>query len=236
MNLYDFENILIIAAHPDDEVLGAGGLIKKYTDLGKKVTVIFAATGISSRYSKEYLKNNDVQKEVDFLHETAYKANSHLGVKELFFLDFPDNRLDTVSRMDITIELKKYINKLRPDTVLTHHYGDYNWDHSIVYDSVLYACRANYNDHFPKILLAFEVLSSTERSFQNSQNIYKPNLFVDINNELEYKQKAMLEYKTELREYPHPRSKEAIKNLAAKRGNEVGLEFAEAFEIIRIIA
>jgi LmbE family N-acetylglucosaminyl deacetylase len=229
------ENILIIAAHPDDEVLGLGGTILKKVKKGYKIFVVFLATGIAARYKDPKKEKGKIEREIKKLKKECQKSAAILKIKEMFFLDFPDNRLDTIPKMDITFKLKEILEIIKPQIVYTHHFGDYNWDHQIAFDITLMACRPNVGDHFPKKIYSYEVLSSTERSFQNKVNVFAPNVFEDIKDVIKFKKKAMQCYKSELRKYPHPRSPEAIENLAKKRGNEVGLEFAEAFELIREI-
>jgi LmbE family N-acetylglucosaminyl deacetylase len=229
------ENILVISAHPDDEVLGVGGTIAKKAMDGHNIFVVILATGIASRYSNPNKQKDKIEVEINNLRKEAEKSASILKIKKIHFLDFPDNRLDTIPKMDITFELKEIIENVKPQIVYTHHFGDYNWDHRIAFDVSLMACRPNVGDVFPKQIYSYEVLSSTDRSFQNNLNVFAPNVFEDIKDTIELKKKALQCYKTELRKYPHPRSPEALEYLARKRGNEVGLEFAEAFQLIRKI-
>jgi LmbE family N-acetylglucosaminyl deacetylase len=225
-------SVLIIAAHPDDEVLGCGGTIAKFVSNGTKVDVLIVATGATGR-----LKSTELdQSELDILlelKEDSKKANEILGVNKVTFLDYPDNRLDTVSKMDLALDIKNHIQKIKPDAVFTHHFGDYNWDHQIVFDTTLMAARANTGDFIPNYVLSYEVLSSTERSFQSPQHIFTPNIYIDIEKQLNKKIEALKCYKTELNAYPHPRSPEVVKTLADKRGVEVSLKQAECFQLIR---
>ena len=226
---------VVIAAHPDDEVLGAGATIAKMAHEQMNVYVIFTATGISSRYTDFNLYKEKIEKEILALQQQAQNAADILGVKELFYLDFPDNRLDTVSRMDITHKIKSYLDKIRPKILFTHHPGDYNWDHSIVHDATLMAARATPDEYFPDYIYTYEVLSATERSAQEPHTVFCPTTYIDIDSTIEKKKKAIVAYKSELREYPHPRSPEAVEMLALKRGNEIGIAFAEAFHLVREI-
>lgn len=229
------ENILVISAHPDDEVLGVGGTIAKKAIEGHDIFVVILATGIAARYSNPNSQKAKIKQEIDNLRKEAEKSASVLGVKKIFFLDFPDNRLDTIPKMDITFKLKEIIEIIKPQIVYIHHFGDYNWDHQIAFETSLMACRPNVGDYFPNQIYSYEVVSSTERSFQNNLNVFTPNVFENIETTIESKKKALQCYKTELREYPHPRSPEAIEYLARKRGGEVAFEFAEAFQLIRKI-
>jgi len=228
-------NILIMAAHPDDEVLGMGSTILKRAMSGHKIFVIFLATGVVARYSNPDKQKAKIRQEITDLKSEAEKSAAILRIEKIYFLDFPDNRLDTIARMDITFKIKEIIDVVNPEIVYTHHCGDYNWDHRIAFDVTLMACRPNVGDNFPKKIYSYEVLSSTERSFQNNVNIFAPNVFENIKDTIDFKKQAMSCYKTESRKYPHPRSPEAIEYLARKRGGEVGLEFAEAFQLIRKI-
>jgi LmbE family N-acetylglucosaminyl deacetylase len=214
---------------------GWGGTIAKKTTEGHNIFVVILATGIAARYSNPSRQKIRIKQEIDNLRKEAEKSTSILGVKKIYFLDFPDNRLDTIPKMDITFKLKEIIEVVKPQIVYTHHFGDYNWDHQIAFEVSLMACRPNVGDFFPNQIYSYEVLSSTERSFQNKVNVFAPNVFEDIKETIELKKRALQCYKTELRKYPHPRSAEAIEYLSRKRGGEVGLEFAEAFQLIRKI-
>ena len=228
------ETILVIAAHPDDEVLGAGGTIARRVREGHQVHVAYLATGITGR--DENQDEEDARAEINALYDDARRAGGILGVSAQHFLGFPDNRLDTVPRMDIAHALKKIVNEIRPGTVFTHHHGDYNWDHRIAFEAAMMACRACPGETFPSTILSYEVPSSTERAFQSPAFSFCPTTYVDISESLEQKIAALEAYAGELGEYPHPRSGKALTHLAAKRGNEVALQYAEAFCLIRHIS
>ncbi len=227
------EKILVIAAHPDDEVLGVGGTMAKKALAGHDVYVVIMATGIAARYQNPNSAKDKIGAQVKVLRKEAEKAADILMVKKVLFLDFPDNRLDTVAKMDIVFKLKEIVEKIKPNTVYTHHYGDYNWDHGVVYDVTLMACRQNAGDFAPQKIYAYEVLSSTERGFRGTGSVFVPHVYEDIGKTISAKKKAMNCYKTELRKYPHPRSLEAVEYLARKRGSEVSIAHAEAFQLIR---
>lgn len=235
MELEKGKRALVVAAHPDDEVLGAGGTMLKMAHGGMEVFVVYVATGVAARYDRADECAEEIAQKVQELKEDAHSATSLLQVRETFFLDLPDNRLDTVSRMDVARRLQKLSFEIKPEVVLTHHHGDYNWDHGIVHDASLMAFRADSGAFFPRIIAAYEVPSATERSFQSPASVFCPTIFVDIAATIEKKKAALTHYKSEARDYPHPRSPQAVENLAAKRGNEVGLEFAEAFQLIRAV-
>lgn len=233
MNKLQKNKILIVAAHPDDEVLGCGGIIAKEKDNGNDVKVVILATGKTSRSDKQ---PQDVQNEIDKLYQESRQALGILGIESenIIFGDFPDQKLDSIPILDIIHFLKKIVQKYKPDIVYTHHSGDYNVDHRIVFDATVFVSRPYQGEHYPSELYSYEVLSSTEWSYQ-SKKPFKPTVYVNIKDQIERKKQAMLAYKSELKYYPHPRSEKGVENLAMKRGNEVSKEYAEAFELIRKI-
>jgi len=124
------------------------------------------------------------------------------------------------------------VERVRPDTIFTHHPGDYNWDHTVTFDAVLMASRHSPGEFAAREVLAFEVLSSSERGYRNG-SAFAPTVYVDVSKTIDKKKLALTYYASEARPYPHPRSIEALEYLARKRGGEVGIEYAEAFELIR---
>lgn len=226
---------LVVAAHPDDEVLGVGGTMRGMADRDTEVFVVYVATGIAGRYDQSDADRDEVARQIEQLKSDSRDAAKLLKVGKTFFLDLPDNRLDTVSRMDIARQLQEISFGLEPDIVFTHHHGDYNWDHNIVHEASLMAFRADHGAFFPKTILSYEVPSATERAFQHPASVFCPTTFVDIKDTIESKKAALACYRSEARDYPHPRSPQAVEHWAAKRGNEVGLEFAEAFQLIRTV-
>lgn len=223
--------VLVIAAHPDDEVLGCGGTIARLTGEGHDVYVAILGEGITSRYDKREQANQRIIKE---LQDRFRQVSKLLGVKDLFLYDFPDNRFDTVSLLDIVKIVEKLINRFQPKIVYTHHGGDLNIDHVITHRAVMTATRPVENCPVKEIY-AFEVPSSTEWAFGQFQAAFQPNVFVDISVTLETKIQAMEIYESEAQAFPHPRSPEAIMASARKWGSTVGLQAAEAFELIRKI-
>jgi LmbE family N-acetylglucosaminyl deacetylase len=222
-------NILIIVAHPDDEVLGCGGTIAKLSENNTIYTLILGE-GITSRD----IPDEEKKEELKELKKQSAEANKILGVKKVFFKNFPDNKFDTIPLLDIIKSIEKTIQGIKPEEIFTHHYGDLNIDHQIVHKAVLTATRP-VGDYTVKKILSFEVLSSTEWNYQNQTNIFTPNTYIDISGIIDKKLEAMKIYKSETRDYPHPRSLEGIEILAKKRGLEVGLAFAEAFCQVREI-
>jgi N-acetylglucosamine malate deacetylase 1 len=227
------QNVLVIAAHPDDEILGCGGTIAKHVKKGDKVHCIILAEGITSR---DKIRNRELhQRELTELGIAAQKANQILGVHTLRLLDFPDNRMDSVDRLDIIKVVEDLINEFKPDIVYTHHIGDVNIDHRRIHEAVITACRPIPGNHFVKQILFFETASSTEWMTPGSAPAFSPNWYVDISETLELKLDALRAYECEMREWPHARSVEALKYLAHWRGANIGVHAAEAFILGRNI-
>jgi N-acetylglucosamine malate deacetylase 1 len=225
------QSILILAAHPDDEVLGCGGTIAKLAGKNANVHVAFLADGVFSRTGdKRQQKNLLADRRV-----AAQKACDILGVRSLSFNNFPDNRMDTISLLDIVQVLESLIANHKPEIVFTHHAGDVNVDHRRLHEAVVTACRPQHG-HSVKTLLCFEVPSSTEWQLPGSAPFFAPNWFVDISETLELKLRALKAYAAELRNWPHPRSSQGVEHLAHWRGATVGVDAAEAFFLGRRLA
>jgi len=224
-------NILVIAAHPDDEVLGCGGTIARLTLEGHDVYVAILGEGITSRYDK---REQADQKVLEELQTRSRRVAKLLGIKELFLYEFPDNRFDTVPLLDIIKIIEDLMNRLRPGIIYTHHAGDLNIDHVITHRAVLTATRPVENCPV-KELYTFEVPSSTEWAFSQFKPAFQPNVFMDIRTTLETKIQAMQIYESEARPFPHPRSSQALRVIAEKWGSSVNLHVAEAFQLIRSI-
>jgi len=217
-------SILILAAHPDDEVLGCGGSIAKLADEGASVHVAFLADGVFSRVGEQATQKIELTSR----RAAAQTACEILGAKSVSFDDFPDNRMDTTPLLEITQAVEALIAKRQPDTVFTHHAGDVNIDHRRLHEAVVAACRPQ--QAFPvKTLLCFEVSSSTEWQLPGSAPAFTPNWFVDISTTLDRKLVALEAYAAELRAWPHPRSLQGVEHLARWRGATVGVDAAEAF-------
>jgi len=225
------EKTLIIAAHPDDEILGCGGTIARLSKEGHDVFVAILGEGITSRYMKREQTDQGVIKD---LQTQSRQVSKLLGVKELFMYDLPDNRFDTVPLLDIVKILEKLIQDLNPAAIYTHYKGDLNIDHNITFRAVMTAARPLKGCSVREIR-AFEIASSTEWSFGQLDRPFTPNLFVDISETLNQKIEAMQIYENESRVFPHPRSPESLTATATRWGSTVGADAAEAFEIVRSI-
>ena len=218
------QSVLIVAAHPDDEILGCGGTIAKLADQGAKIHVAFLSDGVLSRGGDP----NTRKSQIDERRNAAHKASDILGVKSISFDEFPDNRMDTVALLDITQTIEKIISVHKPDMLFTHHVGDVNIDHRRTHEASVTACRPQ-SGHPVKTFLTFEVPSSTEWQLPASAPQFSPNWFVDISSTLDRKLAALEMYLSELRDWPHPRSLQAVEHLSRWRGATVGVEAAEAF-------
>ena len=223
------KTILIVAAHPDDEVLGCGGTIARLIKEGFEVYTLILGEGITSRDDMRDRKRRE--EEITELKGEAKEANKILGVKEVFFYDFPDNRFDTVPFLDIVKVIEKVENSINPEIIFTHYEMDLNIDHQITYRAVITATRP-LKEETVKEIYSFEIPSSTEWRYPLN---FSPDVFFDISTTIDIKIKALEKYKTELKKYPHPRSLEGVKLIAKNWGIKVGLEYAEAFKVVRIL-
>jgi len=220
--------ILVIAPHPDDEVLGCGGTIKNYTNNGDEVYLCIATKPYTPEWSEEFIKNRK---------EEINNSCKVLGIKETFFLDLPTVKLDTVSQKQINDLIAVCVEKVKPEIVYIPHKGDLNRDHQIIFDSSLVAVRTK-PDGFIKKVFSYEVLSETdwgEQKIRGMDDIFLPTVYVDIEKTLKNKLEAMECYGNEVKKFPHPRSLKGITVLSEKRGMESGLENAEAFVLVKEI-
>jgi len=217
--------VLIIAAHPDDEVLGCAGAIIKNIQEGKRVSVCILTDGAITRYKKDMVK---------ILRNHALKCAKILGGPELIFGNLPNQLLDTLPITEVIKTIEKVINSVKPDIVYTHDKGDLNRDHKIVYEATLTASRPIPGSKI-KSLLTYFVPSSSEFNNVDKESVFVPNVFLDIKNEVARKIRAFSCYQTEIKPYPHPRSPEAIKTYAQWWGIQAGIEYAEPYRLIRTI-
>jgi len=223
------KKILIIAAHPDDEVLGCFGTVAKLIKQGYEAYTLILGEGKTSRDEKR-----DKEKklnEIKILNEEIQKANSLIGIKKTFVYNFPDNRFDSIDLLDIIKVISNIKDEIKPDIIFTHFENDLNIDHQITYKAVLTATRPMENESVKEIY-SFEILSSTE---WNCPISFSPDVYFDISDTIKDKLKAMDCYKSELRKYPHPRSLEGIKLNAKYWGMRVGKKAVESFKCVRII-
>ena len=217
--------VLIVAAHPDDEVLGCGGTIAKHINKGDKVHVVFMTNGVGSR--------NTSSKEIQERQQAAKNAANILGVSSTQQFDFPDNKMDTVALLDVVQLIERVVDKLQPEIIYTHHIGDLNIDHQITHKAVITACRPQ-PDFCVKEIYAFEVLSSTEWQTPEIEP-FCPNVFIDITNYINIKKQVLEAYSKEMRQPPHSRSVDNVLRINALRGNSIGVNYAEAFILLRFI-
>jgi N-acetylglucosamine malate deacetylase 1 len=220
--------VLVVAAHPDDEALGCGGTIRRLTDAGQTVHLLFVCDGVGSR------AGGHAREELAQRQAAAREAAAILGTTEPRFLAFPDNSLDSVPLLDVVKAIESVVAELKPEALYTHHAGDLNIDHALVARAVLTACRP-----LPGVtvrqIYSFEVPSSTEWNAPAPHKAFAASRFVNIAATLEAKLKACDAYHAEMRPFPHPRSREAITALAQVRGAAAGLAAAEAFMVLRQI-
>lgn len=223
-----FNKVLVVAAHPDDEILGCGATMAKHVAAGDEVHVLVLAEGLTSRTNNRCETNNE---ELVCLRSAAKEANTRLGVTSVVLNTFPDNRMDGIERLEVIKLIEDCIQRLKPTIIYTHHAGDVNIDHQIVHHAVVVACRPMI-DCSVKTILMFETLSSTEWQIP-PQPVFSPNWFVDITEFVEKKLWALEAYGMEMRQWPHPRSPEGVIALSKWRGSMIGVKAAEAFMLGR---
>jgi LmbE family N-acetylglucosaminyl deacetylase len=216
---------LIIAPHPDDEVLGAGGVIKKFSKEGHEVYVLVITRGTPKYYSDEKIQN---------VRNEALEAHKILGVRQTVFLDFHAPELDMTSNAEISKAISEYISKWKITDLFIPHRGDIHNDHRKVFEASLVAARPVGN-FTVKAIYAYETLSETEWAAPFSDDAFIPNHFENISDTMSYKFEAMKCFKSQIRDFPSTRSLETIESLAKFRGSTVGFNRAEAFMTIRTI-
>lgn len=221
--------ILVIAAHPDDEVLGCGGTIARLSQEGHAVHIAILGEGITSRYAQREEADTAL---IDALHTKSQQAADLMGAAKLSLFSLPDNRFDTVPMLEVVKIVEGLIERFSPEVVYTQHGGDLNVDHVVTYRATLTATRPMAGSPV-KAVYAYEVASSTEWAFQQFSPPFQPNVFVNIGDTLDVKIRAMEMYESEARRFPHPRSPEALTAIARRWGSVVGVPAAEAFELVR---
>lgn len=218
-------NYLVVVAHPDDEVLGAGATIKKLVSQKNRVAICVMSGKAAARANISDTLQLDM--------ETALKR---LGVEKKYQADFPNIKMNTVAHLDLVQFIESCIEDFGADAIITHHPSDTNNDHVVTSQAVQAACRLfQRRPNIPslKLLMYMEVLSSTEWALCSSANRFTPNVFVEVGKRgIEEKLDTLRFYKGVMRDYPHPRSSEAIMGLAAYRGVQSGCDYAEAFECV----
>lgn len=219
---------MVVAAHPDDEILGCGGTIARLAKNNNVFSMVLGE-GVTSRDNARDVGSR--KSELSTLQKQMQKTNKILGVKELVSYQLPDNRFDEVALLDITKLIESMIERVKPDTIFTHYQHDLNIDHELTFRAALTASRPLPGQSV-KAVYAFETISSTEFKFPLS---FSPDTFSDITDFLKIKQRALAEYKTEMKPFPHPRSLEMVKKNAEYWGVRVGVPAAEAFQTIRCL-
>jgi len=218
--------VLVIGAHPDDEVLGAGGTIARLAAKGHEVNAVLVCESSSPRYGNQM---------IPVLKEKAEMSAKILGMKEVVFYDFSNVRTNSIPMRDIKQAITESLDRFRPNWIFTHHRADVHVDHQIVFKATMEAARS-FGKCFVEQMLCYEVPSSTEWAPPFPDTAFLPNVFYDIGETIGQKTKALSVYKSELREYPHPRSLKAIYTYARRWGLRVGLHsYVEPFELIREI-
>ena len=217
--------ILAVVAHPDDEILGCGGTLAWHADRGDNVRILIVSDGVSSRGTDKA--------QLERRRKAAEAAAAEIGASSPILLDFPDNRLDQQPLLNVVQAIEHVVLEIQPEIIYTHHAGDLNIDHEIVHRAVTTACRPLPGSSL-LLIAAFEVLSSTEWTTPSAAKVFVPRLFVDISATMDRKLAALRSYQEEMRAFPHPRSSQTVRALAAYRGATAGFEAAEAFDIVRI--
>jgi LmbE family N-acetylglucosaminyl deacetylase len=217
--------VLVVAAHPDDEVYGVGGTMARLAAEGHDVFTLVVTDGSSTQYAGDPERAKQKSAECE-------QANRILGVRKVLYGNLPDMRLDTVPHVDINATIGGAIREIQPDWVFTQHGGDVNLDHQAVFAATLVACRPVPGLTVRRVY-AYEVGSSTEWAAPRVESVFLPNVYINVTETMGRKVAAVEAYVTEVREYPHPRSVGAVKAYAQHRGIQVGYPFAEAFILLR---
>ena len=223
--------ILIIAAHPDDDILGCGGMSSKYKSVDIDIRVIFIVEGTSCRFNESDLNSAIVQEEIYQRNSYGIKALNYLGVNNYKFYNLPCGRLDTVPIININKIMENEIREFKPTIIFTHSENDTNNDHRIIFRSTLMATRPVLTNKIRQ-LISFEILSSSEWNF--GSEFFKPNFFIELSEQnVQDKINALNFYESETKPYPFPRSTEGIKINCQYRGMQIGVKYAEAYKLLR---
>lgn len=231
MNFTLNKTILVVAAHPDDEMLGCAGTLARLTQNGSSITILLLGEGPTARLPSKNGGGYSLCKEAS---NSAMAAAKTIGINDVRFANLPDNRFDTISLLDIIQHIESIAEEIQPDIIFTHHAGDLNKDHCLTHQAVMTAFRP-LPDAKHVAILGFEVLSSTEYSAPHTAPPFIPNIYVNIEDTLQVKILTLQAYASEMRPWPHPRSFEAVEHLAKLRGCHCGCNAAEAFILYRSI-
>lgn len=218
-------NVLVIAPHPDDEVLGVGGTIAKRVEEGHNVYVCIVTKGCEPLFAQDLVEQT---------RSECRKADAFLGVKQTIFLDFPAAMIETVPRYQLNDAIVKVVQEIQPDEVYIPHRGDMQIDHKMVVDATMVALRPKYK-HVVKRIYAYETLSETGWDIPNTTNEFIPTVYENISGTLDRKLEAMSVFKSQLSDFPGARSVGAVEALAKYRGSTITVNAAEAFAVIREI-
>lgn len=221
--------VLVFAPHPDDEIIGCGGTITRHVENGDIVFVCIVTRGKPPVYkhTPEILEKlpHDLFNEIEASHKV-------LGIKNTYYLQFPAVMLETVPRYELNDKISEIITKLQPSVIYMPHFGDMQKDHAVTSEAIMVAVRPK-GHHIVQAVYSYETLSETEWNIPHSANAFIPNTYVDISKYLDRKKQAMSYYKSQLSDFPNPRSLEAMEALAKYRGSTMGSTSAEAFMLIR---
>lgn len=218
-------NVLVVAPHADDEIIGVGGTIAKHIAQHNKVYICIVTKGTQPIFEDVY---------VDKIRDETIKSHSLIGIAKTFYLEFPAVMLEQIPRHEINDKILAVVNEIQPDIVYIPHFGDMQKDHQIIAETAMVALRPKYK-HKVKAVYAYETLSETEWNIPHAANAFLPNVYVDVTGFLDKKIDAMKIYESQLADFPNPRSLEAIEALAKYRGSTINVEAAEAFMLIREI-
>ena len=219
------KRILVVAPHPDDEILGCGGMMINNIKNGNEVYVCIVTKGYPPLFNEERVNKN---------RQDTIRCHQAIGVKETFYLDFPSTRLETIERSEFNGKILEVVRKIVPDEVYIPHWGDMQKDHQLVAEACMVAVRPKYMPQVKRVY-GYETMSETAWNAPSVQNEFIPNVFVDITDSLEEKKKALSFFTLQVSEFPDARSLEAIDALAKYRGALMNMRAAEAFVLIREI-
>ena len=215
--------VLVVAPHPDDEVLGVGGTILRHLAEGDEVHVMICTRGEESRFGLEQVER--VQAEARAVHEFLSLTGSH-------FLDLPAARLDTLPGSDLNEAIRNVLSEVKPDVLYVPHVGDVHRDHQLIFQAAMVGSRPP-GDHYPRRILAYETVSETDWYAAPMTPPFVPNVYIDISSFLDRKLEAFLKYASQVRPAPDQRSVESLRALATTRGHTMGFQYAEAFMLVR---